>query len=114
MLFLEANRRYGFELTGLVEELRYTVYGPGDKFEWHVDLGPDTVSGRKLSLTVQLSERDEYEDGELEFINVPRSGKPLELGTAVFFPSYMLHRVKPVRSGVRRSLVTWGYGPSFR
>ena len=114
MLFLEANRRYGFQLVGFVEALQYTVYGAADKFDWHVDLGPDSISGRKLSLSVLLNETGEYEGGSLEFLNVPRSGQPLPAGAAVFFPSYMTHRVTPVASGVRRSLVAWGYGPPFR
>ena len=37
-----------------------------------------------------------------------------ELGAATVFPSYLAHRVAPVQSGVRRSLVAWAYGPAFR
>jgi PKHD-type hydroxylase len=114
MLFLEANRRYRFELAGFMEALQYTVYGPADKFDWHIDLGPDSISARKLSLSVLLNDAAEYDGGQLEFMNVTRSGQPLPAGTAVFFPSYMAHRVAPIGRGVRRSLVAWGYGPPFR
>jgi PKHD-type hydroxylase len=114
MLFLDANRRYRFELVGFMEALQYTVYGPADKFDWHIDLGPDSISARKLSLSVLLSETAEYEGGDLQFLNVPHSGQVLPAGAAVFFPSYMTHRVVPITRGVRRSLVAWGYGPSFR
>lgn len=31
-----------------------------------------------------------------------------------FFPSYVMHRVKPVTEGVRYSLVCWVSGPSFK
>jgi PKHD-type hydroxylase len=114
MLFLEANRRYRFELTGFMEALQYTVYGPADKFDWHIDLGPDSISARKLSVSVLLNDPAEYEGGKLEFLNVPRSGEALPAGSAVFFPSYMTHRVAPMTRGVRRSLVAWGYGPAFK
>lgn len=113
VLFQEANRRYGFELQGLVEALQYTVYGPGDKFDWHADLGPGTTSGRKLSMSILLSPDEDYDGGHLEFLDGgTRSG--VQAGTAVFFPSYMAHRVAPITRGVRRSLVAWAYGPTFR
>jgi PKHD-type hydroxylase len=30
------------------------------------------------------------------------------------FPSFRLHRVTPVTSGVRKTLVVWSTGPAFR
>ncbi len=114
MIFAEANRAYRFELMGFVEALQYTVYDPGGKFDWHIDLGPDMTSARKLSVSVQLSPADEYEGGELEFLNARRGSEALGLGTAIFFPSYMVHRVTPLTRGRRCSLVAWAYGPRFR
>ena len=35
-------------------------------------------------------------------------------GTIIAFPSYVLHRVSPTESGVRKSLVIWVSGPEFR
>ena len=35
-------------------------------------------------------------------------------GNLVAFPSYVLHQVTPVTSGIRKSLVAWGAGPKFR
>ena len=39
---------------------------------------------------------------------------PKGLGTLCFFPSFLLHRVTPLTSGVRKSLVTWISGANFR
>ena len=66
---------------------------------------------RKLSMSIILN--DDFEGGQLEFMNNPN---PIEdkLGTIVVFPSYMQHRVKPVTSGTRYSLVAWFVGESFR
>lgn len=114
LLFLEINRAYRFELLGLAEALQYTVYHPGDHFDWHMDLGPGTVSARKLSVSILLSADDEYTGGGLEFLHTTGSANDLGQGTAVFFPSYMAHRVSPVTQGTRRSLVAWAYGPTFR
>ena len=114
VLFAQANRHYGLDLIGLVEALQYTVYGPGQHFDWHIDLGSGQTSGRKLSMTVQLSDSGDYSGGTLEFINAASPDAAREIGAATVFPSYLAHRVAPVQSGVRRSLVAWAYGPAFK
>jgi len=114
ILFAEANRNYRLDIRGLVDAMQYTLYGAGQHFDWHLDLGPGSTSARKLSLTIQLSEPDEYEGGELEFVGREIGPESRQRGTAVIFPSYFAHRVSPVTSGMRRSLVVWAYGPAFR
>ena len=114
VLFAEANRHYGFELTGFVDPLQYTVYGTEQHFEWHMDIGSDVTGARKLSMTLQLSEPQDYAGGALEFITASMPFEARQLGSATFFPSYLAHRVTPVQSGVRRSLVAWGCGPAFK
>lgn len=111
--FVEANREYGFELIGFADALQYTVYGPGERFDWHMDLGPGRTSARKLSVTVQLAPPDDYAGGDLEFVGHSRAAERA-LGSATIFPAYVGHRVTPIERGTRRSLVAWAYGPSFR
>lgn len=106
---------YGFALDALAEPLQYTVYNAGGYYRWHMDMGPQTVAPRKLSLTVQLSEPESYEGGDFEI----RMGEkdlalPKGIGTVLAFPSFMLHRVTPITRGTRRSLVAWAHGPQFR
>ena len=67
VMFLQINPSYGFELTGFAEGLQYASYGPGQYFGWHADIGPDSTSLRKLSLTIQLSDPAEYDGGALQF-----------------------------------------------
>lgn len=109
----DANAQYGFDLRGLVDLLQYTLYGPEQHFDWHIDIGSGRSSVRKLSMTIQLSDAADYQGGELEFVggSVPQQR---ELGTAIVFPSMLAHRVSPVTGGQRRSLVVWACGPSFR
>ena len=38
----------------------------------------------------------------------------LEKGSVIVFPSFHRHRVTPVTSGIRHSLVTWVEGPHWR
>jgi PKHD-type hydroxylase len=39
---------------------------------------------------------------------------PKELGTVIVFPSFVIHEVKKITAGTRRSLVTWVNGPRFK
>ena len=99
---------------GFSDALQYTVYGPGHKFDWHVDIGAGAASNRKLSMTIQLSDASAYEGGALQFISAPDLAMPKTRGTAVLFPAYLAHRVSDVTSGIRHSLVGWAAGAPFR
>jgi len=109
------TNRYKFDITGFQTELQIAKYADKGFFDWHQDFGPGDVSNRKLSITVQLSNPDEYEGGELQFmINQNVFTAPKEPGTAIVFPSFDLHRVTPVTSGCRMSIVGWISGPPYR
>jgi PKHD-type hydroxylase len=108
------NESYKFDLAGFVEPLQFTCYGPGQYFGWHADIGGDSSSLRKLSLTIQLSPAGDYEGGQLEFHGAGDMPVARQQGSAVSFPSYLAHQVSPVSRGLRRSLVAWAYGPAFR
>jgi PKHD-type hydroxylase len=104
-----------FDIWGYHDGLQYTVYnGDGGHYDWHADLGPG-LSNRKLSVVLQLSEGTDYDGGELQ-INPGGSilSVPKQLGLLCFFPSFLLHRVTPVTSGKRISLVTWLCGANLR
>ncbi len=119
---IQANEAWGFALSGCAEPLQYTRYGVVDHYDWHMDLGPDRASIRKLSVTVQLSPPEAYEGGELQFWQAPdrRDGDlvfpaaPKDQGVGMFFPSYTVHRVSPVTRGERAALVLWVSGEPFR
>ena len=70
---------------------------------------------RKLSFSVQLSDPDSYKGGDLllKISNEPTSVKRTR-GAVIFFPSYILHEVTPVKQGVRKSLVGWVTGPRWK
>ncbi len=111
---LNANM-YKFDIRGFQTKLQLSRYGLGDFFAWHLDLGNANTSIRKLSISVQLSEADEYEGGDLQFLgNDTPINAPRHKGTAIIFPSYIYHRVTPVTSGLRKSLVGWIAGPPYR
>jgi len=117
-MVLEINARfYRYDLYGLNEAFQYTVYegAEGGYYGWHVDMGEKNYEPRKISLSLQLSDPSGYEGGDLilQAGNEEFSAEKA-LGTLIAFPSFVLHRVSPVTSGTRKSLVIWVAGPEFR
>ncbi len=118
-LSAEANSAlWKFDLHTANELIQYTEYHGADNghYTWHMDFGTDYMSHRKISITIQLSESEEYEGGDLQLWtggNEPMTA-PRGKGVMVLFPSYMLHRVSPVTKGIRKSLVLWVGGSHFR
>jgi PKHD-type hydroxylase len=117
-MVLQINAQfYRYDLFGLVEAFQYTVYegAEGGHYGWHVDMGEKNYEPRKISLSLQLSDPSGYEGGDL--ILLAGDGElPAEKarGALIAFPSFVLHRVTPVTSGTRKSLVVWVAGPEFR
>ncbi len=102
---------YRFQLGDLVT-VQVLEYSPEGFFGWHTDLGSGIYSTRKLSMVTFLAPPEEYEGGDLCFMD---GGPPyrLPLGTTAIFPSYLLHKVDPVTRGTRFTMVSWVHGPSF-
>lgn len=107
---------YQFDLRGFSDPFQYTVYqdSEGGHYGWHIDQGP-MQAHRKLSISLQLTDPSQYSGCDLEFF----AGKLLEIapkerGTVIAFPAYTLHRVTPIVSGTRKSVVVWVTGPKFK
>ena len=110
------NNHFGFDGIKLTEPAQYTHYPVGGFYEWHTDndvVGLNQPPVRKISMTLLLSPENEFEGGELELMEKGKRGK-LQQGQAIFFASFIPHRVKPILKGERKSLVMWFGGPSFR
>ena len=73
-----------------------------------------SISPRKLTLVLQLSDPSEYEGGELQSLTSLQPGTVnKKKGIIAAFPSWTLHQVTPVTKGVRKTLVIWVAGPQF-
>jgi len=109
------ERFFKFDLTGFIEDLQFTEYNAPDNFyEEHVDKGQGHLA-RKLSISIQLTDPNQYDGGNLELLykKDPEIAKRQQ-GSLTMFPSYTLHRVTPVTRGTRHSLVAWINGPAFK
>ena len=120
-MVMDLNSRYfRYDVTGFSEGLQFAEYrSPDGNYNWHVDRIGNFIP-RKLSISVQLSDPDSYEGGDLELCDADQNDEnyimrlPRARGKLLMFPSWMPHRVTPVTSGVRHSLVGWVTGPPFR
>jgi|TARA_Y100000289_G_C3898749_1_gene138026 PKHD-type hydroxylase len=134
----EANKNSGWNFQWQrSESCQFTKYRHNQYYDWHCDswhepykredkTDPEHGLIRKLSMTCQLTDSSEYTGGELEFDF--RNYEPhmrdeekhkiqckeiLPKGSIIVFPSFVWHRVKPVTSGTRYSLVVWHLGRPF-
>ena len=113
---IEANTTWKFNLHSIIDSIQYTeYYEGGGQYDWHVDIGPKNISHRKVSVTIQLSDTNDYEGGDLELWTGSGHFKlPRDKGVATFFPSFTMHRVTPVTKGIRKSLVLWIGGEHYK
>lgn len=114
-----ANRtNFGVDISYGVTDVQFSSYSSAKsgRYEWHYDTFFDaTPFQRKLSFCLQLSDPSTYEGGRFETRD--KNFDPdvfLPRGSVLIFPSFLEHRVTPVTSGVRHSLVSWIEGTPWR
>ena len=113
------------------ESSQFTIYEKGHYYGWHKDQikplqsGDKNIKGkiRKLSLTLQLTDKTEYEGGDFQFrwikdgtkgsLNTITIDDAKDMGTIIIFPSFTWHQVLPITKGKRESLVNWSLGKPF-
>ena len=101
-----------------IEPLQYSEYDVGGEYGWHRDAHDEPYSNglvRKISFSTILN--DDFDGGEFDIeTKNPTDKKRYETFNSkeyntIIFPSHMWHRVRPVKSGVRKSIVGWVLGP---
>ena len=109
--------KFQFDLAQF-EVLQYAKYKEGQFYNWHCDAGPNLGYHRKLSVVVGLTDPSEYEGGDfvINYNGNPDTAEAIRLlpGQILIFPSYVPHKVTPVTSGERVTVVTWINGPKFQ
>jgi PKHD-type hydroxylase len=112
------NNTFQYDLHAWSDQIQYTVYDSvGSKYGWHTDQCPSTYyegMWRKLSISLCLT--SDYEGGKFQILGGHNKlvNYNLRCGDAVIFSSDLVHRVTPVKSGKRISLVGWFAGPKFK
>ena len=116
------NNYFGFDNVQLSENGQFGNYGKGGFYNWHMDSNVDMAhmpTVRKIFMSLLLNDQKEFEGGDLEIfcgetLDSKKNKFTLKRGYAVFFASFLLHRVVPITKGTRQSLVMWFGGPSLR
>lgn len=101
---IELNLK-GIDIT-FKEKIQFTEYKIGQFYNWHKD--NNQYNDRYCSIVIQLN--DEYTEGNLELID-PYKNETIVfengIGNMFIFLSHLQHRVTPITSGIRYSLVSW-------
>jgi PKHD-type hydroxylase len=114
------------------EASQFTIYEKGHYYGWHTDQfatplksKDKNINGktRKLSLTLQLTDKSKYTGGDFQFqwidnekkdiLNIITIDDAKDMGTVIIFPSFIYHQVLPITKGKRESLVNWSIGKPF-
>ena len=110
------GNHFGFDGMQITEMAQYTEYPEGGFYDWHTDNDVNCANEppvRKISMTCLLSPEHEFEGGDLQLMKEDKIAK-LKQGHAIFFASFIRHRVAPVTRGNRKSLVMWFGGTPFK
>jgi len=108
---------FNFHITRLpfIQLAEYDAANNGE-YKTHHDvfwMNNDPYYHRKLTCVIQLTDPEQYEGGNLELIDTttfPPAADIRQQGTAIFFPSFFLHKANPVTKGIRHSLACWFEG----
>lgn len=124
-LVKEANNALWNYSLSFSENIQFTKYALNQHYDWHVDSFSKEQSKnktRKISIIIALNDGKEYEGGDvlLKNINIFSNEDIFKLnvlkkvGSVVVFPSFVFHKVMPIVSGERYSLVNWIQGDHFK
>ena len=126
----KANKECGWNWNiGFLEDVQFTIYNPGQFYDWHCDSWekpydkPNTPLHnqiRKISISIILSNEEDSDGGDFmimsnKFMNqTVKNIKELnKQGSVLVFPSFMWHKVNKITKGVRYSLVGWNCGDQY-
>tara|TARA_Y100001938_G_C7873553_1_gene321494 strand:- start:68 stop:622 length:555 start_codon:yes stop_codon:yes gene_type:complete len=116
-MYYANNQAIGFDLDTYTDDrtLHLNSYELNKSYEWHNDSTKRPNNDIKLTGLINLSTED-YEGGEFQL----NEGKEQTIeqfskgGDMIMFKSHILHRVLPVRKGIRKSLAIFLIGPNFK
>lgn len=113
----EANDKvYDFDLLGIIDQDYPQVfkYSENNFCSYHVEINPYAPS-RKLTFIVNLSDRDSYQGGQLEFLNTTVDENLMNgQGNIIIFPSFLPYQITKITQGEKLIIVGHIHGPLFK
>jgi PKHD-type hydroxylase len=97
--------------------INYNVYDSKKQGEyaWHKDVELNKIYDLKLTVLANIS-TEAYTGGNFELVlHEPVHIKEFDdPGAVLIFPSFLMHRVTPVETGIRESVSLWLPGPNLK
>ena len=95
------------EWDGNIQFTKYSV--GGDHYGWHIDNFQGDCSDRRLSIVYSLSKKSDYTGGNFQIRKSDKSvyTSKFDYGDFIVFPSDKYHRVLPLKTGNRLTMVGW-------
>ena len=108
-------KNFKYELSKCdIEGVQLSRYRVGQFYNKHMDFNGDQETKshtRKLSMSVQLSDENTYDGGDLIiYFGGKHFISPRIKGSVIVFDSRLTHEVTPITRGERYSLVKWFHG----
>jgi predicted 2-oxoglutarate/Fe(II)-dependent dioxygenase YbiX len=129
-LILDYHKGVGATLTGIALQANYELwnfnisrsnqceflkYDENGHYVSHTDTFMLKNQDEYRKLTALLILNDDFEGGQFYIQDGHKKTYPKQkAGDVIVFPSFILHGVEPVKSGVRRAIVTWLVGDWFK
>ena len=116
---ITGNRyNYGFDIFEFDDEdkLNFNIYEKNQEYDWHRDVDNSKFVDVKLTALINVSDQ-KFTGGEFFLLNHKEPTLVSELnklGSMIIFNSFILHKVKPVLKGTRKTLTIFIKGPSFK
>ena len=111
------NEKYFvFDRVQISEQAQFSKYSKDNHYDWHSDISfvfNHEPIVRKISMVPLLNDPKEFKGGEMQILNSEEK-LSLKQGYAIFFASFITHRVLPVTKGMRISMPMWFGGTPLR
>jgi len=113
---IKFNSVFNYKISS-IGDIQYLEYKKGDYYNWHSDISDGIASTRKISISWLLN--SDFTGGELVFQHggdefIANAGMGENEPNLIGFTSFYTHKVNPIKSGVRKCIVAWVHGESWR
>ena len=98
------------------EAVNYNIYKKGEQYQWHIDADRTKSSDIKLTALINVSDTS-FSGGDFYLLN---SNNPLPVpelnnsGSMIIFNSFTLHKINPIKKGIRKTITIFLRGPAFK
>ena len=111
------QKQFGVDLypINLRSFCNYNVYysSTEDHYDWHVDGTSNLMDDMKFTVVINLSDGP-YTGGDFQIYHNDLYEVSFKSGDVLMFRSFLNHKITPLLSGERKTLVFFLYGPRWR